>query len=252
MPMSPRLLRPRQAGGFDPRAIAGLFAWWDFADLATLAQNSDGTTAVSASNDPVGYAADKSGNGYHLSQSVNNNRPLADLAAKNGRNALVFDGSNDFLSVIPPTQQALTMLAVFRPNGWGGSGTGVLFERGTARRGVRLSSSGFLQGFVEGTEVGRSTASSIDLGNWYYGGMTWNGGTASSTDVAMRVNGVTGNTISTTVSTGTNTANIAVGDRATGGRAFDGPIGEMLFYTRALTASELAQVEKYLIAKWAF
>ena len=62
------------SGTADPAAIAGLFAnseqgaWFDVNDLSTLAANPDGTGAVSV-GDPVGYVADKSGNGNHLTAS---------------------------------------------------------------------------------------------------------------------------------------------------------------------------------------
>ena len=49
-------------------------AWYDPSDLSTLFQNSNGTTAVSV-GDPVGYIADKSGNGNHAIQATPTKRP---------------------------------------------------------------------------------------------------------------------------------------------------------------------------------
>lgn len=89
MPMSPRLLRPRTAStAFDPRSIATLAAWYDASDASSLFQNGNGTTAVSALNDPVGRWSDKSGNGLHLTQSTNSQRPLYRPADQNGRGVL--------------------------------------------------------------------------------------------------------------------------------------------------------------------
>jgi hypothetical protein len=93
--MNPRLLRPTPTG-FDPRRIAGLEMWFDAADLSAMAQNSDGTTAVVATDDPVGFWRDKSGKTRHAKQTTNNNRPALKLADKNGRPGLNFDGSDDF------------------------------------------------------------------------------------------------------------------------------------------------------------
>jgi hypothetical protein len=60
-----------------------------------MAQNSDGTTAVASTNDPVGFWRDKSGNLRHAKQAINNNRPQMQIADKNGLAGLNFDGSND-------------------------------------------------------------------------------------------------------------------------------------------------------------
>lgn len=65
-------------GAFDP---SQLFAngetgyWFDFSDLSTMFQDSSGTTPVTADGDLVGYVIDKSGNGYHVSQSTTSKRP---------------------------------------------------------------------------------------------------------------------------------------------------------------------------------
>ena len=59
---------------------------------ATLFQNSGGTGAVSSVSDPVGYAADLSGNGNHFTQTTAGNRALW-----NGTGC-DFDGAGDGLS----------------------------------------------------------------------------------------------------------------------------------------------------------
>lgn len=89
MPMSPRLLRPRASGvAFGPRSITSLAAWYDASDASSLFQNSNGTTAVSALNDPVGRWSDKSGNSRHLLQTTNSYRPLYRPADQNGLGVL--------------------------------------------------------------------------------------------------------------------------------------------------------------------
>jgi len=59
---------------------------------ATLFQNSGGTGAVSSVSDPVGYAADLSGNGNHFTQATAGNR-----LAWNGTGC-DFDGAGDALT----------------------------------------------------------------------------------------------------------------------------------------------------------
>ena len=49
-------------------------SWYDPSDLTTLFQNSDGTGAPAADG-PIGYMADKSGNGNHAIQATSAKRP---------------------------------------------------------------------------------------------------------------------------------------------------------------------------------
>ena len=66
-----------ESGVVDPISILGakLKGWYDHSDLTTLFQISNGTTAVTTDTDPVGYVADKSGNGKHKLQATSGNRP---------------------------------------------------------------------------------------------------------------------------------------------------------------------------------
>ncbi len=81
------------ASTFSPLALSPS-AWYDPSDLATLFQNSNGTGAVTADGDPVGYMADKSGNGNHLVRRTDDaNRPL--YKTSGGLHWLLFDGTND-------------------------------------------------------------------------------------------------------------------------------------------------------------
>jgi len=52
-----------------------LEGWYDFKDLSTLFQNSNGTTAVTTDFNPVGYWGDKSGKNRHIIQSTADDRP---------------------------------------------------------------------------------------------------------------------------------------------------------------------------------
>jgi len=58
------------------RALNGLdFAWHDPSDLSTMFQDHTGTTPVTGVEQPVGKILDKSGNGYHATQSITASRP---------------------------------------------------------------------------------------------------------------------------------------------------------------------------------
>jgi hypothetical protein len=87
MPMSPRLLRPRASGGFDPRSISGLALWLDAADSASVTLNSGN----------VSEWRDKSGGGRHFSQSTAANQPQYVAGGQNNRSVLRNDGTRFML-----------------------------------------------------------------------------------------------------------------------------------------------------------
>ena len=103
MPMSPRLLRPRAAGGFSPKTIAGLQLWLDAADASTITVDTG-----------VSEWADKSGVGSKkFVQTTGNNQPATGTQTLNGKNVLVFDGSNDSLSISSPPMSTSMPLSMF-------------------------------------------------------------------------------------------------------------------------------------------
>lgn len=71
-------------------------AWYDPSDMSTLFQDSAGTTAVTAVEQPVGLIHDKSGRGNHASQATTTNRPVLKIDA-GGCYYLSFDGVDDAL-----------------------------------------------------------------------------------------------------------------------------------------------------------
>ena len=78
-----------------PFAAGAKGVWYDPSDLATLFQDSAGTIAVTAAGDPVGKMLDKSGLGYHLTQSDSAKRPV--LQNDGANYYLSFDGFDDCL-----------------------------------------------------------------------------------------------------------------------------------------------------------
>jgi len=109
---------------FDP---ASLFAasqqgvWYEASDISTLFQLSDGTTAVTAASDPIGYFGDKSGNGNHATQATAAARPTY----QTGPARATLDKVDDRLSVTVPVG--------------GFTGTMVLgTDQGTASYGVTI------------------------------------------------------------------------------------------------------------------
>jgi len=68
---------------------------WDATDMATLFQDSAGTTPVTAYTQPIGRMLDMSGNGNHHLQSTAGARP------QNTADGALFDGVNDALATLP-------------------------------------------------------------------------------------------------------------------------------------------------------
>jgi hypothetical protein len=104
MPMNPRLLRPLDTG-FNPRKLAGLDFWLDASDASTI------TVATGVSE-----WRDKSGRNKHFTQTTGNNQPATGSATMGGKNAILFDGTDDFLECATPMTDALplTFFFVFR------------------------------------------------------------------------------------------------------------------------------------------
>lgn len=230
MPMSPRLLRPRQAGGFDPRRITGLALWLDAAD-----------TSYSAS---TGTWADKSGNGRNFSQATANNRPIVSAVTQNGRSVLEFDGTNDQLIHNSNFLQVsnCTLFAAFRR--LGGVFGGVISSASGADRSPAIlidSSQGTVRGHANFSQAGAGVVNSFNItsGTVDAGASTiWVDGTQRDTDAASN----TVDTTSTTTAIGTY--------RQSAANYLNGYIGEIVVYTRVLSAAERRTVEAYLGKKW--
>ncbi len=74
----------------DPASIA--LAWFDY--RSQYFQHSNGTTPATANSDPVGYVEDLSGNGNHLIQATDANRPLLLNSVQNSRKGLDYTSAN--------------------------------------------------------------------------------------------------------------------------------------------------------------
>lgn len=116
MPMSPRLLRPRNA--FSPRSISGLQLWLDASDAASVTLN--GST--------VSEWRDKSGGNRHATQGTANNQPPYAASSLNSRATLTLDGTSDDMSgSLSYTLTAQTVIVVARLTA--ASGAGFSFAR---------------------------------------------------------------------------------------------------------------------------
>jgi hypothetical protein len=224
-PMSPRLLRPRAAGGFNPRTIANLAGWWDFNDAATVTV----ATGISA-------VTDKSGNGRTLNQSSVNNRPAWTANSINGKYAAVFDGTNDALTASFTLAQPVTAFLVAKYDSGANTGVATMMDGATGNTmRVYRSASNALSIFA-----GANLASSATTPeSWSVWEPTFDGSSSS-----LRANGsslVAGNA-------GTATPGGIYLGVFGNGSSNPGPVSvaAVLLYARALSASERSSVRKWL------
>jgi hypothetical protein len=174
-----RAIGSAMAGGgaepaFDP---ATLFTggkkgiWIKPRDWSTLKQSYIGTTDVTVATDPVGYAADQSGNAVNMVNAATEKRPVAITVG--GVNAIDFDGVDDKLAsgaVVAGTWTAMDFFIVvnldtFSASGWliGDDNVGRYF--GVAQNGN-----------------GSSTASGAGSPSYKINGVAVPGGTSATRD----------------------------------------------------------------------
>lgn len=244
MPMNPKLLRPKASGAFNPASIAGLTHWWDANDSATLTLNSGAVEAW----------ASKAGAKISATQTTANNRPTT--TSVNGKTALLFDGSNDGFSFAGTSRTDETWIVAAAQNvGTGtqailndaGNGHGILASAAS----VKLIEAGFGGGFVEGVNrlrVQYHPTSAQPAGPLVVsvvrsaaaGGFVFIDGT-------QRVSAING---ASSFTSSQATTLQRIGFYSSTLWPWNGWIGEILLYDRALSASERSKVEKYLGKKW--
>lgn len=70
---------------FDPASVAGMLCWYDFSDITTLFQTTDTLTPVVSNGDKIGRVADKSGNNRYLIRGTSDTyRPNYATNTQNG------------------------------------------------------------------------------------------------------------------------------------------------------------------------
>jgi hypothetical protein len=246
MPMSPRLLRPR-ATGFNPKSIANLALWLDATNTASLTFNS---TTVSQWND-------LSGNGYHATQGTAANQPTYLATGMNGKPALectsAFSNRMESTATIanvfatPTTSPETTIFAIMRNPagavnaafGSNSDANGRLvyasrFQTTTTFFDVVNASDGRLSASTNQTE-----AEAVAVHTLFRSGATQ----------TVRYNGTQKATkTNATTNFSATSATIRIGKYMDGGSG--GIFSELLFYARALSASEIATVERYLARKY--
>lgn len=236
-----------------PKTISGLQLWLDGADLSTLRQNSNGTTAVTASSDPIGYWADKSGNGRNVLQATSSYRPVFAAGVKGLFPGVTFDGVDDFLESTASGATSIvdsTLIMVARWNDVSGTDTPVIVGRG-------YTGGGEVRAFYRPT------------GTTKFSWGTWNGDLGTTTiDVSQNTFNIfaatqAGNQIRLYKNYSYNSYTYGntpasptynqwdIGGPNNGYDQYAGiTIGEVLIFNKSLTHSEMLVLLAYLNGKW--
>lgn len=235
MGMSPRLLRPRASGGFNPKNIAGLQLWLDAADSSTI------TTGTG-----VSQWRDKSATGSVWGQTTANNQPATGTQTLNGKNVLVFDGSNDSLSAVTPLNTTMPLSLFFTTRLVSATDYGMTYATSANDNiNIRLQgNSGVLEIVAGGGTVYSAGTSRVGTNEI----LSWIVPAGAGTNSRLFRNGVelalSGPTLKPDL-TGTH----YIGQRADGFHA-NIWVAEMVAYSTELTNEQRAKVEAYLSKKW--
>jgi len=221
----------------------GIELWLDASDTSA--------TNIVESSGLVSQWSDKSGNGYNATQGTGSAQPTTGVQTSNGKNVLLFDGGDTL--ILPSALYSLpngnnTVFIVSRRDvedattntvlglSEGGDGNQRLIFVYTAAAGNSYWQNRTV--FTSGV-FGAATNTDFNLFSMYRDGTTQsisvNGGAALTNANALSEDGVDAATI---------------GSRAGASSYLTGSISEVIIYTRALSATEITQVNNYLTNKW--
>jgi hypothetical protein len=249
---------------FAPSAISGLQLWLDASDAGTLFDATSGGSLVAADG-AVARWQDKSGNSRHFTQSTSGSRPLRKVSQQNGKDTLLFDGTNDFLSggnYLDVNTGGITAFVVHKRNATGAthelltksdnSGLGWFFRHSSADK-----LSAFLQQ-TEGNGSSRASTNTVAASSYIVAAMWFAAGAFQS--IAYSRNG-TALAMANAVAeggSGAQTPPNTTGVMLIGTQLYDGlyynhanaNIAEIIIYDTALSDANRSAVESYLMTKW--
>lgn len=249
-PMNNRLMRPRASGGFSPKNISNLAAWYD---ISSTTDSSKVTTVAGA----ISALIDLSGNGKNAIQDSVNNRPSAVTAAYNGLDVARFSNVSpvDFLTASNVSFSLTPYTVFFAIAHTTSTGLHTFFADGATASSLAcpglLVNGGFYGTISVG--IGINNSSLTRTANAMQVFTATGAGTSGTTFAAasLRRNRGSNGTANSLVNVRTDCNRFFIGAGAAGADGpFVGDIGEILVYQKQLTAAEIASVEEYLAKKW--
>ena len=232
---------------FSPEDITELSAWWD----PTLASTIDNPSSITAFRDRVAGAS--------FDQTNPGARPST--ATVSGDTMINYDGGDQLFDLVghtelQPGSDDFTVVAVFRSTS-AGRGMIMIKDNGAGRRWLlrtHLNGTDMEFSVDDDTVAQTVTASDVDFSDntvrvvfgvrdgtnlrFYYG----DGGTLTedaASPVAIGSYGALG------------AGQASMGDVSLGGgQALTGDVGDIMFFKKALTSEERANVYSFLVSKW--
>lgn len=248
-----------QIASFDPTSIAGIKAWYDANDTAT----------ISLSGSAVTQWNDKSGNAYNLTQGTAARRPSSGINTLNGRNVITFGGDDVLIAASAPNWTFLSNsggATVFFTAYYDTSAVQtMIFDTATATTGAVgittfRGSSDKLGAFVAyGTggqyvSLDSNLQTLTDATAFYWSMKLDNSNATAANRIKARLNGGAeqgANTYTNTPSSSAPAQSLFLGSYNTAGsQGFQGRIAEIIMYSGILSDVDIAKVNAYLASKW--
>ena len=232
-----------------PSLLSGVVAWWDADDASTFTFSSG--TVVQEWRSRVGS--------YTLTQATTANRPTRS-GSVNGKASVVFDGTNDSLSVanfdMTPGGQKLSIWAVFSATG----GSNQIVAEHSANYNLNTGAFLFIRTTLNQASLGKSQAgplyttfeNSTLVTTTPVAAVGTHDGTLTTNETIAYVNGSSIGTRGLNDNTNANNRNDTLFVGARGGTSLflNGQIAELGFTTNAMTDSDRLLLQQYLAAKW--
>lgn len=183
----------------------------------------------------------------NLTQTTQSSRLLYRTNQINSRAVITGDGltkyltnSNDLIGT-----GNVTIVAVIKPRGWGGTSAGEILDTTTGI--LRLvSASSYVQLSRNGATLATSAVSSISLNTAYVIVVT----STSAGTTNFYINGALSGTADQSAGSPTAGGATYLGNRADLTRGFDGDIGTVQVFNRILPTNQITAYTKYLRNKW--
>ena len=253
---------------------AGLQLWLDAADASTLYDATTGGSLVAADGG-VARWEDKSGNGRHATQGTAGARPARKTAIQNGLDVLRFDGTDDFLDSTDfldlTAGQAMTAFVVFKRATTGRTDS-LLSKYGFSNAGDNSTQKGWewtvlntdklrarYTTFASNGFSTRLSDSTVTASSFTVLTLKGSAGSLSSSTMYRNSSVIASSATATAMETLDNTSYaVTIGAlRYTFNAATEkylqfasGDFAEVIMYNSALSDTDRAAVESYLISKW--
>lgn len=244
-----------------PEQISGLQLWLDAADSGTLFDATTGGSLVAADGG-VARWEDKSGLGRHFTQATSGNRPVRKTSQQNGKDTLLFDGTNDEMigsDFLDANTSSLVAFVVLRRNATGApheiltkaTDTQGWYFGFTSTNTLRLYNSDDPSSTRVDTASSVSASSyslifmSVNAGDFHQPVYRRNG-TPLSSGAATETRGGVRTPVNTS-------AAMRLGSQLYQGvfyYLFNGNIAEIVLYNAQLSDANRGLVESYLMNKW--